>query len=346
MPRANFSAAAGMGMFAAFCLAGGAMLDAVARGVENGQAGTLGFQLEDDMCSGERVECTLSGCCDAPGEKCYSGDFVNGHVTYARCAVNCEVEGDLTCLEHTPGTQFLQRFYSDAQISLRWSRRRDAQPYMLMGHVVSISGWFLALPAVSSFAQILGGPERSASGLLQLSFLTAAILTVVEFTSDAGTAAASDWMSTWPLLSRQASDGGDGDDDSISALQSLEVSYIMSHSRTLWLFAVKGIMLAAALLASAFLICASSHLGAYAGPARKGHAAVSVLAALVCVIDFSFAVSRYWQWREFNNAAIVCTLLIEAILLPVWLLWITLVLRRISQQGGQYMSAFQTFQST
>ena len=53
---------------------------------------------------------------------------------------------------------------------------------------------------VQSLARVLGGEQRSSSGILTFTFATAAILMVVEFTSQAGSASMVNWMAGWGVL--------------------------------------------------------------------------------------------------------------------------------------------------
>ena len=62
------------------------------------------------------------------------------------------------------------------------------------------AAWALAIPAVASYSQILGGADRSASGVLLWAFVVGGLLSATEFMSEAGTATVADWMSDWPML--------------------------------------------------------------------------------------------------------------------------------------------------
>ena len=55
-----------------------------------------------------------------------------------------------------------------------------------------------------------------------------------------------------------------------------------------------------------------------------------------CLIDFFFECTRLVNWKASNNGTIVTTLIVDAILLPVWLFWLGVHLRKISLQGGVY----------
>ena len=97
---------------------------------------------------------------------------------------------------------------------------------------VSILGWFSALPAILTLAEVLGGHERSSKFMLVYAFVAAAILTLVEFTSEVGTASASDWMSTWPLLN--VPDDGNRDRNELTPAQGFEMTCpLVAGSRSL-----------------------------------------------------------------------------------------------------------------
>ena len=58
--------------------------------------------------------------------------------------------------------------------------------------------------------------------------------------------------------------------------------------------------------------------------------------AFGCIFDFCFEINRFENWRWASNFVIVSTLVIYVILLPIWLLWLSATLKRISNQGGAY----------
>ena len=110
-----------------------------------------------------------------------------------------------------------------------WVGRREAQTFELLGALFACIAWLTALPAIDAFASACGGPTRAATGLLTSVWKLAAALSIMEFTAEAGTASASDWISTWPSVqdTNHTHDGGFG------PIQALEISYVMTHSRTL-----------------------------------------------------------------------------------------------------------------
>ena len=72
--------------------------------------------------------------------------------------------------------------------------------------------------------------------------------------------------------------------------------------------------------------------------ASTRHAALGLFLSALCIIGFAFDVLRFVSWAVAGIGLAVMSLLIEMIFLPIWLLWLACVLRRISAQGGSYGS--------
>jgi hypothetical protein len=95
-------------------------------------------------------------------------------------------------------------------------------------------------------------------------------------------------------------------------------------------------------MSASYLIYTSRQVGN-----ALGH--LGVASVLVCLVDFGFEVSRFVNWRVSSNAMIVTSLLLDALLLPAWLICLGLTLRRITIAGGAYapaMHAARTADST
>ena len=175
---------------------------------------------------------------------------------------------------------------------------------------------------------MLGGANRPSTSLLVYAFVTGAVLTIVEFTSEIGLATMSDWMAQWPILRAPMPSPQPGE---LTPAQSFEISYLLVTSRTIWLYAMDSLLLGLAL-------CAASYL-TYTAPAssvKKGHAHLGLLIAFLSLLDFFFEITRLVNWQASSNGAIVTTLLVDAILLPIWILWLGASLRKISLEGGVY----------
>jgi len=213
----------------------------------------------------------------------------------------------------------------------RWTARREAGVPMALGHFFAGLGWFLAVPAASSLAHVLGGGDRSASWTIVYAFVAAAILTVVEFTSALGTAQAFAWMENWSVLQEPSTT----EPGELTAAQAFEMMYVLTHSRELWMYAADDLLLAMATATASALSYSSNQISHW-------HAHLGIAVAALSVFDFIFEVSRLVAWRWANNCAIVTTLIIDAVLLPIWLLWLALLLRKISMQGGVYAPALET----
>lgn len=106
------------------------------------------------------------------------------------------------------------------------------------------------LPAIFSLAHALGGEGRSATSIMTIAFTAACALDALDFIFDLGLMHYTAWVSSWPLMHEvnHEHDGGFG------AIQSLEISYQVTHSRTLWLFAFDELLLSIGWGTTAFLV--------------------------------------------------------------------------------------------
>lgn len=124
-----------------------------------------------------------------------------------------------------------------------------------------------------------------------------------------------------------AQDGGFG------PLQALELDYLVARSRTLWLFALDELLLAAGWSTAAYLAYSSAQLSS-----RWGH--LSIFGACVAVIGFIFAIARMLMWRPFAQIYLFTTALVDFLILPVWILWLAAQLRNLSAMGA-YASSIE-----
>jgi len=61
-----------------------------------------------------------------------------------------------------------------------------------------------------------------------------------------------------------------------------------------------------------------------------------MLTAFVCWIGFGFDVTRYVNWQVASNGSVVVGILLDAMLLPIWLVGLAYQLRQVARQGGGY----------
>ena len=68
----------------------------------------------------------------------------------------------------------------------------------------------------------------------------------------------------------------------------------------------------------------------------RAHAHFAMLTAFVCWIGFGFDVTRYVNWQVASNGSVVVGILLDAMLLPIWLVGLAYQLRQVARQGGGY----------
>jgi len=82
-----------------------------------------------------------------------------------------------------------------------WEGRRKSQTAHLLGELSASLGWLTLLPAVGSLGQVAGGQDgRSAVRFMTACFQGAAMVSVIDFTFQAGLHSMTDWLSTWPFM--------------------------------------------------------------------------------------------------------------------------------------------------
>ena len=203
----------------------------------------------------------------------------------------------------------------------RWEGRIASQTPHLLAELIAAVAWFTTLPAVSSAALVAGGNSRSATRVMYNAFVAIAAISTVDFTFQAGTVSMTDWLATWPVMdANHTHDGGFG------ALQALELDFLVSSSRTVWLFALDDLLLAIALVTAAFLTYTGKQL-------NRCWAHYSVAIAGVSAIGFCLMVFRLVSWRYVAMIAGLVTGITDAILLPIWMVALGIQLRRISNEG-------------
>ena len=104
-----------------------------------------------------------------------------------------------------------------------WHHRRDVKQYEILAQVFIALAWGLQLVPllyVTSISSYDRGLANAASGF----FVAGTLIAVLDFLLNAGTIQVLDWITTWPLNNQD--------------WRSLEISYMISSSRNIWLLTV------------------------------------------------------------------------------------------------------------
>jgi len=227
--------------------------------------------------------------------------------------------------DNAPGGFNSWRELNVTHLQSRWRGRRDAKGAFLLADVSGAVAWVSLIGPVSAATQLMGGFNgRSANRVVVACFNTAALVTILDFVFQAGTVSLVDWVSTWPVM--QGAGGGDGD---FTALQTLEIAWLVASARTVWLFALDELLLTIGWATVAFLVYTSRGHGAQ--PLSRNWAHLSVLGAIIAFIGFACAVARQVEWMTMDYAATVANVLVYLLLLPIWLGWLGQQLRARSE---------------
>lgn len=211
-----------------------------------------------------------------------------------------------------------------------WAQRRAAQGQYLAAEIFGAVGWFSVLPAIETLAALTGG--HSAASILKWSFVSAAMLTLLDFTFQAGLVQMTDWISRWPFFMADKTDHPEPgiDQDHLGPMQVLEVSYLVSTSRTIWLFAIDELLLSVGFLMAALLVAGGKFRTRE--PFSMWWGVLSALGALLAFVGFILNCLRVLQWRAFATASGVLGLVYSGLLFPVWIIWLGAQLKSRSSE--------------
>ena len=239
-------------------------------------------------------------------------------------------------LNRTAGEERMERYMALDPEILRplWTARAAAlMPYLLAEFSAAVA-WAMVIPTVLSTAAVLGG-HRSSSTAFSGCFIACAIISLINFTYQGGTVTVTDWISTWPSMqSRNETDPTDNEGTGFGPLQALEINFLISNSRTLWLFCMDELLVSIGLAFAAWLVCTGNN--EYFG---KCWAAYSILVSVFSLCGFFVNIFRMVRWREFGVLAGAMTAIIDAFFLPVWIVWLAFILRQASPPGPSYMTS-------
>lgn len=215
---------------------------------------------------------------------------------------------------------------STSGLKIVWASRRAAEALTLGSEAMGAVAWFALMPSVHAFAAL--SAERSASIIVKSAFSLVTIISVIDVTFQAGMVQLSDWVSKWPLfLSQERKRHA----DTMGPMQVLEIAYLVTNSRTIWLFAADELFLAFGWLATAYLVHEEWSGGAAHEPFSRGWAHLSVLGALLSLVGFGLNVARVLSWTTYARPAGWVIALVYAVVMPLWVVWLGAQLRRRSR---------------
>ena len=189
-------------------------------------------------------------------------------------------------------------------LQARWRGRQEAQGVAMVAELTGALAWFSLMAPVGSMSALLGGETRSANGILIACFNAVALLTLIELTFQAGMMGLVNKVSEWPVLANADAHEHDG---GFGALQSLEISFMVTRSRTAWLFAMDELLLSLGWALTAFLVYTSRGADQ---PISRPFAHLSVVGSVVALIGFFFHVAKEFSSMNMIAAAAITTALV------------------------------------
>jgi len=147
-------------------------------------------------------------------------------------------------------------------------------------------------------------------------FFIGAFLCGISLLETLGNTTTADFISGWPELPA-------------SGLQALHVSFVLNRGAFLYLFSSQFVLIPVGLLLYAFLTLVTGEM-----PAR--HAIFGVVVAMFGLLSFAFLLIVF-NTDEFALSAAfgVILLIYGVILLPSWMVWLGVELRRLKQDQGR-----------
>ena len=194
-----------------------------------------------------------------------------------------------------------------------WTARRKAEGLYLGAEATGAIAWFSILPVIGALCTLWR--VRSATAVMKACFFAVAIISFIDFTFQAGLVQTTDWLSSWALMTTTAHK------DEFGPIQALEIAYLVTNSRTIWLFAFDEFFLFAGFALAAFIVYTSRSHGNEAGePFTLWHAHLSLLCGLLALVGFILSLLRAVSWGTFTRPAGIIYAILFLILLPIWII--------------------------
>jgi hypothetical protein len=210
---------------------------------------------------------------------------------------------------------------NNTQLAGLWEGRRAGMPGFLVGDAFEMLGWLLFLPPVHGLGTVLGGSQRSGTGILSACFVVAAVVNIVDFMFQAGSTTVATY---WAPFFAAHDTGAFNDDLSLvpymTPLQTLELNYRMTRSRALWLTALDHLLMTIG-FATAFSLASLDNQQ----PLSKAWRVFTALAAFLTFIGFASGIGRAVEFGDpeldfpLRFASGAYFLVVNTLIVPVWL---------------------------
>eukprot|EP01092_Planopodium_desertum_P006081 TRINITY_DN2508_c0_g1_i1.p1 TRINITY_DN2508_c0_g1~~TRINITY_DN2508_c0_g1_i1.p1 ORF type:complete len:268 (-),score=37.12 TRINITY_DN2508_c0_g1_i1:72-875(-) len=188
-----------------------------------------------------------------------------------------------------------------------WAYRAKIAPTELSINFFLSVGLFTVMMPMGNLCKIYRGQPSFFIASLGNCATLGAVLPVFEFLQNLGSSAAGDYIfSTWNLT--------------LGEVQALEISYLMSISRSLWVFAMVY-----AFMGMAFACYVYMNLRANILP--RAHGWLALLNCGLCVVCFILDIVTFLR-NKLSVGFGVLSLLWSAIFFPIFLIWLGVLLGR------------------
>jgi len=114
-------------------------------------------------------------------------------------------------------------------------------------------------------------------------------------------------------------------------IKSFEVSYVMTQSRGVWLFAMEWWFMGFGMITACFLNARSKILSVK-------WTVCSGLIACMSILGFAAEILRLRNWVTASEIDVAVAILVGFILLPVWLVWVGAHLKNLREEAKEFVS--------
>mmetsp|Transcript_3171 Transcript_3171/g.9246 ORF Transcript_3171/g.9246 Transcript_3171/m.9246 type:complete len:336 (-) Transcript_3171:426-1433(-) len=196
-----------------------------------------------------------------------------------------------------------------------WKYRASVADLHVATDFVLTIAFFLMAGAASSLSEVFdahGHGHTAARNVFLPCFVFAAAMMVLDLTFNAGADTTAKFIAEmWNL------------DD--ATLKGFEVSYILSQSRGVWLFAMEWWFLGFGMVTGAYINSRSKMLS-------FKWTVCSLLIAVMCVCGFAAEIARLQNWVVASEVDIAVAILVGFVFLPVWLVWVGVHLKSLREE--------------
>jgi len=197
-----------------------------------------------------------------------------------------------------------------AYLQKLWAWNKSALPAVVVFDIFISVALLLLAHATICLKKCYRGGQGMARTLMSNCFLIGAVLPSIEFLQDLGSNTAAVWISGWQYLPD-------------TALQSLQISWLLALSRSIYLYALLYVLLSLGLFLNAYLSYSERPFGGIQ------HGLMGIVVGLVGYVTLGFEIASFFHTNLYLGFGIV-NIFWAMILMPAWMVWLGFLLGKFS----------------